>query len=131
MLSHVHIGVNDFARACAFYAPLMAELGLVLKFCDDASSMAGWVAPDAPRPLFLVGKPYNGEPATPGNGQMVALLAASRDAVMGVHALALKLGATSEGAPGLRPHYHPDYFGGYLRDPEGNKLSIVCHGPQA
>jgi catechol 2,3-dioxygenase-like lactoylglutathione lyase family enzyme len=82
------------------------------------------------RPLFLIGRPYNGERAAPGNGQMVALLAPNRDAVDRSHARALANGARSEGEPGLRPHYHPNYYGAYFRDPDGNKLCVCCHGTQ-
>ncbi|SFU85748.1 VOC family protein [Pseudoduganella namucuonensis] len=126
MFSHVFIGVADFERAYAFYQPLMAELGLPLKFRDDSRPWAGWMPVDAPRPLFLVGAPYEGE-ARPGNGQMVALLADSRAAVDRVHASALAHGGVSEGEPGLRPEYHPHYYGAYFRDPDGNKLCVCCH----
>jgi catechol 2,3-dioxygenase-like lactoylglutathione lyase family enzyme len=126
MLSHVYVGVSDFERAYAFYAPLMAALGLPQKFKDDGRPWAGWMPPDAPRPLFLVGKPYAGE-ASCGNGQMVALQAPSRAAVDAAYAVALAHGAASEGEPGLRPEYHPHYYGAYFRDPDGNKLCVVCH----
>ena len=129
MLSHVFIGVSDFGRAFRFYAALMDELGLRLKFCDDAKPWAGWVAPDAPRPLFVIAHPFDGGPAAAGNGQMVALLAPSRAAVARCHALALAHGGLCEGAPGLRPAYHADYYGAYLRDPDGNKLCICRHEP--
>jgi catechol 2,3-dioxygenase-like lactoylglutathione lyase family enzyme len=129
MLSHVYIGVNDFERAFAFYSPLMAVLGLQLRFRDDAKPWAGWQGPDAPRPLFLVGTPYDGQPASPGNGQMVALLAADRATVDRAHATALAHGGVCEGPPGLRPQYHPDYHGAYFRDPDGNKLCVCCHSP--
>ncbi|MDL2354543.1 MAG: VOC family protein [Pseudomonadota bacterium] len=129
MLSHVHLGIGDFARAFDFYAPLMAALGLQLKFRDDARQWAGWVDAQAPRPLLLIGVPFDGQPAQAGNGQMLALLAPSRAAVDQAHAHALAHGATCEGAPGLRPHYHPDYYGAYFRDPDGNKLCVCCHMP--
>jgi catechol 2,3-dioxygenase-like lactoylglutathione lyase family enzyme len=130
MLSHVHLGVNDFERAFAFYAPLMDTLGLKLRFRDDAKPWAGWQSPDAPRPLFLVGTPHDAQAAAPGNGQMVALLAADRATVDRAHAAALAHGGSCEGPPGLRPHYHPDYYGAYVRDPDGNKLCVCCHGPE-
>jgi catechol 2,3-dioxygenase-like lactoylglutathione lyase family enzyme len=111
MLSHVYIGANDFERAFSFYSVLMGELGLKLRFRDDGKPWAGWQSPDAPRPLFLVGTPYDDQAASPGNGQMVALMAADRATVDRAHAIALAHGGVCEGPPGLRPHYHPDYYG--------------------
>lgn len=130
MLSHVVVGVNDFASAYAFYAPLMAELALPLKFRDDARPWAGWMPADQPRPLFVIAAPFDGQAAACGNGQMLALLAGSRDAVRRAHAAALAHGGTCEGPPGLRPAYHADYYGAYFRDPEGNKLCVCCHAPE-
>jgi catechol 2,3-dioxygenase-like lactoylglutathione lyase family enzyme len=126
MLSHIHLGVTDFARAHAFYAQLLPMLGWKPRFADESRPWAGWQPPDQPRPLFLIGVPFDGQGASPGNGQMIALLAPSRVAVERFHVTALALGATCEGAPGLRPEYHADYYGAYLRDPDGNKL-CVCH----
>ena len=79
MLSHTHVGVTDFDRA--FYSKIMDALGCPLKFLEPERPWAGWKPPDADRPLLVMGKPENGEPAMPGNGQMVALLAPSRAAV--------------------------------------------------
>lgn len=129
MLSHIYTGITDFERADAFYAPILAGLGLRLKFRDTDQGWAGWMPADAARPLFVIGRPFEGE-AAPGNGQMLALLAPSRAAVDALHALALSLGGRCDGAPGLRPQYHPDYYGAYLRDPDGNKLSFCCHEPE-
>ena len=126
MLSHVFIGVTEFERAHTFYAALMDELGMVRKFRDDSRPWAVWTAADAPRPLFGIGKPYEGE-ASCGNGQMVALLAPSRAAVDRAYASALAHGGSCAGQPGLRPHYHPNYYGAYFRDPDGNKLCVCCH----
>jgi catechol 2,3-dioxygenase-like lactoylglutathione lyase family enzyme len=131
MISHVFVGITDFNRAFEFYGEIMAELGLRLKFCDQDVPWAGWVSPDAPRPLFLIGKPFDGNEASPGNGQMVALLASSREAVNRCHTIALANGGACEGPPGLRPHYHPDYYGAYFRDPDGNKICVCCHTPPA
>jgi catechol 2,3-dioxygenase-like lactoylglutathione lyase family enzyme len=127
MLSHVFIGVNDFERAFAFYSAVLAELGLALKFREDDRPWAGWMKPGVARPLFLVGKPFDGEAAVAGNGHMVALLAADRLMVDRVHATALAHGAACEGPPGLRPEYHAYYYGAYLRDLDGNKLCVCCH----
>ena len=129
MLSHVFIGVTEFERAHAFYAALMDELGMVRKFRDDSRPWAVWTAADAPRPLFGIGKPYEGE-ASCGNGQMVALLAPSRAAVDRAYASALAHGGSCAGQPGLRPEYHPHYYGAYFRDPDGNKLCVCRHDPE-
>ncbi len=127
MLSHAHIGTRDFSAALAFYAPLMRRLGLVLKFAEPQREWAAWRKPGTARPLFIVGRPLDGKPARAGNGQMIAFLAGSHAAVDQCHVLALQSGAADEGAPGLRPEYHPHYYGGYFRDPDGNKICVVCH----
>lgn len=127
MISHTFVGVADFPRSLRFYSAVMEQLGLELKFADAARPWAGWMKPDQARPLFLIGAPFNGEQATAGNGQMVALLAPSRAAVRRAHASALEYGGMCEGPPALRPHYHPNYYGAYFRDPDGNKLGVVCH----
>jgi lactoylglutathione lyase len=129
LISHVFVGVDDFERALAFYSPVMLALGNEARFCDRVRPWAGWQSNPGPRPLFLIGAPYDTLAHESGNGQMVAFLAASRDLVDRVYAVALTSGGTSEGAPGLRPHYHAHYYGAYLRDPDGNKLCVVCHLP--
>lgn len=131
MISHVYVGIGDFDRALGFYTPLMAALGHVLKFSEPQNSWAGWKAIDSDRPLFLIGVPYDGQAPSPGNGQMVALLAPDRRTVDACHAVAIAEGGACEGRPGLRPHYHPNYYGAYFRDPDGNKLCICCHHPEA
>jgi len=127
MISHSTIGISNMERALAFYAPLMKLLGHVLKFSDSEQAMAAWKPKDADRPLFIIGAPNNGKAPTPGNGQMIALLTPSRQAVDDCHAAALAHGGSCEGRPGLRPHYHPNYYGAYFRDPDGNKLCVCCH----
>jgi catechol 2,3-dioxygenase-like lactoylglutathione lyase family enzyme len=129
MLSHVFIGTSDFERALAFYQPLMTLLGVEQRFIDRTRPWAGWQSSPGPRPLLLLGRPHDAQAHAPGNGQMVALLAARREQVDQAHALALSLGGQDEGAPGLRPGYHPDYYGTYFRDLDGNKLCVVCHAP--
>ena len=128
MFSHVFVGTNHFERALAFYRPLMEALGIRARFCEADKPWAGWQSSPDPRPLFLIGKPYDGRPHAPGNGQMVAFLAATRAAVDHAHAVALAQGGSDEGAPGLRPEYHAHYYGAYVRDPDGNKLAAVCRG---
>lgn len=127
MFSHVFVGVNDFDRALGFYTPLMAVLGIEARFCERERPWAGWQSSPGPRPLFLIGTPYDQLAAQPGNGQMVAFLAQTRALVDEAHAVALAHGGTSEGAPGPRPEYHPNYYGAYFRDPDGNKLCVACH----
>lgn len=129
MFSHIFVGVTDFDRAMAFYGPLMEVLGNHPRFCDRERPWAGWQSQPGPRPLFLIGQPYDGEPHAAGNGQMVAFLAADRAMVDRAHAVALAAGGSSEGAPGLRPEYHEYYYGAYFRDPDGNKLCVACHSP--
>lgn len=129
MFSHIYIGVTDFDRALAFYGPVLASLGLEARFCDRERWWAGWQCAGRPRPLFLIGAPFDGVPHARGNGQMVALLADTRAGVDRAFEIALAQGGTSEGAPGLRPQYHAAYYGAYFRDPDGNKLCVACHSP--
>ena len=130
MFSHVIVGVSDFDRALAFYEPLMAALNIERRFCDRTRPWAGWQTPGEPRPLFLIGAPYDGHAPSVGNGTMVAFQASSRAVVRKAHAVALASGGVSEGEPGLRPEYHSAYYGAYFRDPDGNKLCVVCHAPE-
>ena len=127
MFSHVNIGIADFDRAFGFYDGLMRLLGLCQRFADRQKGWAGWQLPEGGRPLFLIARPFDGGPPSPGNGQMVAFLAPSRAIVDQAHAYAVAAGGRDEGMPGLRPHYHPNYYGAYFRDPDGNKICVVCH----
>ena len=128
MFSHVFVGVSDFERALHFYQPLMECLGYPQRFCERSRPWAGWqTSTEQARPLFLIGSPYNQQDHAVGNGQMVAFMVNTRAAVDEVYALALRLGGTCEGAPGLRPEYHAQYYGTYFRDLDGNKIGVVCH----
>lgn len=131
MFSHVFLGVTDFQRALAFYRALMAVLGVPERFCAPERPWAGWQSQPGPRPLFLIGRPYDGQPHEVGNGQMVAFVAVDRAIVDRAYAVALAHGGTTEGAPGLRPEYHANYYGAYFRDTEGNKLCVACHDAPA
>jgi len=126
MLSHVTLGVASMREARSFYDPLLAALGLTLKFADE--NWAGWKQGEVERPLFIITRPFDGEPASAGNGQMTALLADTRSQVDKCYRLALEHGGTDEGQPGLRPQYHANYYGAYFRDPSGNKLCVCSHG---
>lgn len=129
MFSHVFVGVSDFDRAYGFYSALMESLGIGLRFCEPANAWAGWHSADRARPLFVIGKPHDGQAHHPGNGQMTAFLAADRESVHKAYQTALDRGGRCEGPPGLRPHYHADYYGAYFRDTEGNKVCVACHTP--
>ena len=92
MFSHISIGTNDFGRAEAFYDALFAVLGARPRFRDPESGAAAWQPADADRPLLFLTRPFDGAPATPGNGQMAAFLAESRAVVDRCHAVALAHG---------------------------------------
>ncbi len=127
MFSHVTIGTNDFDRAFAFYSSIAPALGLALNFREDDRPWAGWTRPGSRWPQFVVTVPIDGKPSSAGNGAMTAFLATSRRQVDAAYEAALDAGATSEGAPGLRPEYHDHYYGAYFRDPDGNKICVACH----
>ena len=130
MFSHVFTAVTDFERAFTFYAAVLSQLGIKQRFVDRSRPWAGWQSSPGPRPLFLIGSPYDTQLHEPGNGQMVAFLATDRVQVDAAFRVALAHGGTDEGAPGLRPEYHANYYGAYFRDPEGNKICVACHEPQ-
>lgn len=127
MISHVFIGTNDRDRASDFYAPIMGELGWRRRHSETPSHLVIWNPAEATRPLFVLGPPFDGHAADPGNGSMVALLAPDRATVDRVYTIAIAAGTICEGAPGLRPQYHAHYYGAYFRDFDGNKVCIVCH----
>ncbi len=129
MFSHATLGTNDFARAMRFWSAVMAGLGHRPRFCDETRPWAGWEPAAGGRPLFLLVAPQDGAAASAGNGAMLAFDCESRAMVRAVHAAGLHHGGTDAGAPGPRPAYHPDYYGAYLRDPDGNKLALACHHP--
>ena len=130
MFSHIFLGVSDFQRALSFYSPVMEALEIKLRFCEPERPWAGWQSSPNPRPLFVIAKPFDSQAPQPGNGTMVAFLAANRAQVFRAYEVALANGGTCEGKPGLRPEYHEHYFGAYFRDPDGNKLCVACHDPE-
>jgi catechol 2,3-dioxygenase-like lactoylglutathione lyase family enzyme len=122
MIGYVMLGTNDLAKATAFYDALLAEIGAG-RFMESDKFVAWAVSPD--QPALCVTLPYDGKPATVGNGTMVALATDSPDRVRTLHARALSLGATDEGAPGDRGE---GFYAGYFRDLDGNKLNFFCMG---
>jgi len=133
MFNYVCLGTNDIARATTFYDATLAPLGLMrCQTGDDGwHDCVGWghYSADTGMELALwLNIPFDKQPATHGNGTMIALTANSWQAVRAFHDNAVQNGGTSEGKPGLRPHYQPDFYAAYVRDPDGNKLVAVCRG---
>jgi len=122
MIGYVTLGTNDMARAVAFYDALLVELG-AKRFMETERTIAWAVNPALP--ALGVGRPFDGKPATVGNGVMVALVVDSKTKVDKVHARAMQLGAANEGAPGPRGD---GFYAGYFRDVDGNKLNVYCIG---
>lgn len=123
MFSHVTMGTADMARAEKFYDAIMAVLGHAPLFKVERALCYGETTGEKLFVLF----PFDGQPARPGNGVHAAFKTDSRAKVDAFHKAALENGGTDDGAPGLRPQYHPNYYGAYVRDPDGNKLQAVCH----
>jgi predicted lactoylglutathione lyase len=122
MVGYVIVGTNDIARAAKFYDALFETLGA--KRLMDFETFILW-GTSLTTPCFAVTKPFDGNPATIGNGVMVALLAESEDAVKALYAKALDLGAQDEGAPGPRGD---GFYAGDFRDLDGNKLNAFVMG---
>ena len=130
MFSHITVGVRDLDRASRFYDAVLRPLGLKQREVtpDGGPPSRCWVDPSSRLPRFFAYVPFDGQPATAGNGSMVAFLAPSEEAVSEAYAAGLASGGTDEGAPGPRPHYGKGYYGAYLRDPDGNKVHVVYRG---
>lgn len=126
MFSHITIGSNDLAKAKGFYESLLTPLGLVRHV--EYPNAAGY-GPAGGRPQLWVLTPVDKKTATVGNGITIGLEAANRTAVDAAYKAGMTAGGKDEGAPGIRAHYHPNYYGAYLRDPDGNKVCVVCHKP--
>jgi len=132
-LDHISLGVNDLARSKSFYDAALAPLGLVAH--EQITGEVAYGPPgDPPREgfAFYIGfeDPARKAQVTPSAGFHVALRAATRAAVRQFHAAALANGGRSDGEPGLRPQYHPDYYGAFVLDPDGHHVEAVCHAPE-
>ncbi len=123
MLDHVTIGVTDLARSIAFYDAALRVLGIE-RLASDGVHFAGYGTAHDRRAFFWIG--LRGAPQT---GAHVAFVAADRPRVDRFHAAALAAGGQDYGAPGLRPQYHPDYYGAFVHDPDGHNIEAVCRQP--
>jgi predicted lactoylglutathione lyase len=122
MIGYVTLGTNDLPRAVAFYDALLGEMGA--KRTMESDRFVAWgVRPDLPG--LGVTLPFDDKAATVGNGVMVALQVDRKEQVDALHRKALALGGTDEGAPGARS---PEFYAGYFRDLDGNKLNFFAAG---
>ena len=137
MLDHMTFRVVDINRAKAFYSAALAPLGYAVAFEGNfGSNVLGFAHPDDAEPdgkkadvWFIDGpSPHGGPPST--TGCHLAWRAASRAQVDQFYQAALAAGGQDNGAPGLRPDYHPNYYGAFVLDPEGNNIEAVCHLPE-
>jgi len=120
MIGYVTIGTNDFEAAVSFYDELLGTIGATRTF--EVENLVAWSTAQS-SPALAVSKPFDGQPATVGNGVMVAIGLDSTEKVDAFHAKVMELGGTDEGSPG--PRLDP-YYIGYFRDLDGNKLNAFC-----
>lgn len=120
MIGYVTLGTNDLPRATAFYDALFAEIGAG-RYMEGPTFVAWAAAPD--KPSLGVIRPYDGNPATVGNGTMIALVVDAREKVDRLHGKAIALGGKDEGQPGPRGG---GFYAAYFRDLDGNKLNCFC-----
>jgi len=127
MLDHLGFVVSNYERSLAFYKAALAPLGYGLVM-EVPREVAGG---DAHAGFGREGRPqfWIGTGQVPSGRLHVALSAGSRAQVDAFHAASLEAGATDNGAPGLRPHYHPNYYGSFVLDPDGHNIEAVCHTP--
>jgi len=126
MIDHIGFPVSDYARAKAFYAKALAPLGYVLIMEVQQNEQ------DAPAAGFgRDGKPdfWIGGEGGLGKALHVAILAQDRAEVDAFHAAAMAAGGKDNGPPGVRAHYHPNYYGAFVLDPDGHNIEAVCHKP--
>jgi catechol 2,3-dioxygenase-like lactoylglutathione lyase family enzyme len=125
MIDHVGFPVSDFVKSKAFYDAALAPLGIrvLMEVTPEMSGGERFVGYGDNRPFFWIG---TGERAA--TSVHVAFAAESRALVDAFYKAALAAGGTDNGAPGLRPHYHPNYYGAFVCDPDGNNIEAVFHG---
>jgi catechol 2,3-dioxygenase-like lactoylglutathione lyase family enzyme len=128
MLDHIGIAVRDYARSKRFYESALAPLTITLVMevtaeqTDSGSAAAGFGA--AAKPFFWISSH-----AAPASTVHVAFTAPSRRIVDEFYRAALRAGGRDHGAPGPRPHYHANYYGAFVLDPDGHNIEAVCHLP--
>ena len=124
MIDHIGFPVSDYARSKAFYEKALAPLGytIIMEFAETTSGSPACGFGKAGKPDFWIG----GEGGLKGVLH-VALAADDRATVDAFHRAALAAGGKDNGAPGLRPHYHPNYYGAFVLDPDGHNVEAVCH----
>ncbi|MEM9332520.1 MAG: VOC family protein [Pseudomonadota bacterium] len=124
-LNYIMLGSNDVATARLFYDAVFPVIGgkLIAEYMPNAFC---YELRDGGR--VWISNPFNNETATPGNGNMAGFLCSNKEEVDAVYKKALAEGATDEGSPGPRPLYGPDFYGSYIRDLDGNKMSFVHFG---
>ena len=121
IMTHVSVGVSDMARSTAFYDAVLATIG-ARRVLEEGGFA---VAYGKQFPEFWVQMPANGAPPSVGNGYHFGFAAASRAEVDAFHAAAVAAGGKDDGAPGPREHYGPEYYGGFIRDPDGHKIEAM------
>ena len=131
MIGYVTVGADDIPKAKRFYAAFMPALGYGLTEGAEGLSYALAVPPGQPAlsPDYYVKPPFNGQPALAGNGAMTAFCAQTQQQVRDLHAAALAAGGRDDGQPGFRDAYGPQFYVGYLRDPQGNKIALYSSNP--
>ena len=127
MIGYVTLGTNDPQASIKFYDAVMPHLGMTQKFAQE-NGWAGYGLPDTPDAdvEVCICPPINGEPATNGNGTMIAFRVLSQDHVRAAFEGGMANGGSSEGEPGFRPPDGNNFYSAYLRDPTGNKLCVFC-----
>lgn len=121
-LDHIGLHVSDFARAKAFYTAALQPLGIKVQM--EFAENGGVAGLGRCKPEFWISE---GEPTSPFH---IAFAAANRAEVDAFYAAAMAAGAKDNGGPGLRPQYHPNYYGAFVIDPDGHNIEAVCHHPE-
>jgi catechol 2,3-dioxygenase-like lactoylglutathione lyase family enzyme len=127
-IDHVSIGVSNMKRSKAFYDAALEPIGMKPIYpVEMQGQLVGVGYGEVQQPTFWIQLPINGQPASMGNGAHIAFRAASRAEVDAFFLAALDQGGVEDGRPGLRTEYHPDYYGAFVRDPDGNKIEACSH----